>query len=60
MNVCYRAWYKDRENPLSRMQIPIVKFHVVDILETAHDILMNESDSVFECYRVDLIEICNF
>lgn len=60
MIVNYRVWLKDRENPKSRMQFCVVKFHVNDILEKAHDLIMENSDHEWECYRIDFISISDF
>lgn len=60
MTVWYRFWLKDRENPKSRIQLATIKYGVIDLWETAFDIVIEKSDMDYECYRVDLIEISEF
>lgn len=60
MTVVYRIWLKDRENPKSRLQLIHPKWHVEDMLETAHELMMSETDYDYICYRVDLVEISDF
>lgn len=60
MIVNYRIWLKDRKYPKSRMQFIVTKFFVDDIIEKAHDLLMSESDSDWECYKVCLVSISDF
>lgn len=60
MIVNYRVWLKDRENPKSRMQFITTEFHVTDMLETAHNIMLSHTDFDWICYRVDLVSISDF
>lgn len=60
MTVNYRVWLKDRENPKSRMQFIKSEYFVEDMLETAHDLMLSETDCDFICYRIDLVEIVYF
>lgn len=60
MTVNYRIWLKDRENPKSKIQFIVTEFFVNDIFETAHDLLLTESDFDWICYRVDFVNIADF
>lgn len=60
MTVDYRVWLKDRKNPKSRLQFIKTKYFVKDLLETAHDLMMQQTDYDYICYRVDLVEITDF
>lgn len=57
MTVNFRVWLKDRENPKSRMQFIKSKFFVDDMLEAAHELMIEQTDMDWICYRVDLVSI---
>ena len=59
MTVNYTIWFKDRETR-KRAALYVTEFHVTDILETAHDLLLRHTDNEYICYRVDLNSIVNF
>lgn len=60
MVVEYRVWLKERENLKSRMQFVKTVFNVQDLIESAHNLMMEESDNEWECYRIDLVDIISF
>lgn len=60
MVVEYRVWLKERENLKSRMQFVKTVFDVQDLIESAHDLLIEESDDEWECYKIDLVDIISF
>lgn len=60
MTVNYRIWLKNRENTKSRMQIVVTEFHVDDMWEKAHELLLTETDMDWICYRIDLVNIADF
>lgn len=60
MTVDYRVWFKDRENHKSRLQLIITVFGVEDLMLSAHDLMIKQSDYDWECYRVDLVSIEDF
>lgn len=57
MTVNFRVWLKDRENPKRRMQFIISKFFVDDMLEAAHELMIEQTDMEWICYRVNLVSI---
>ena len=57
MLVNFRVWLKERENPKSRMQFITSKFFVNDILEAAHNLMIEHTDADWICYRVNLVSI---
>lgn len=57
MTVHFRVWLKERENPKSRMQFIISRFFVEDMLEAAHELMIEQTDTDWICYRVDLVSI---
>lgn len=60
MTVDYRVWFKDRENSKNIFQFITTVFYVEDLMMSAHDLMMKESDYDWECYRVDLVSIEDF
>lgn len=60
MVVEYRVWLKERENLKSRMQFVKTVFDVQDLIESAHNLMMKESDDEWECYKIDLVDIISF
>ena len=59
MTVNYTIWFKDRETRKCAA-LHVTEFHVTDILETAHDLLLSHTDNEYICYRVDLNSMANF
>lgn len=57
MTVDFRVWLKGREKPKSRMQLIISKHFVDDVLEAAHNLMIEQTDADWICYRVDLVSI---
>ncbi len=60
MTVEYRVWLKERENLKSKMQFVKTVFNVQDLIESAHDLMIKESDDEWECYKTDLVDIISF
>lgn len=55
MIVNYRVWLRDRET--NKRSCFVTSVFTNDIIESAHTLMLLETDKEYSCYRVDFINI---